>query len=244
MSEPQRALALLRAERLARIPRPPADPLAARLDHAILSIAALAARPQFHAECLARAGLGREFFPDHPARLVDPALYGVLAALEGQGMPGPMSIGIRLGLRPSTVAHHLARLERRGLVERRRYVGNGKWGQALLTPTGRVAYETIRDARHAVLCDLLRTWNEEGQRDLVEQVARLGDAIRVLNVAAEGKAARRRLEADDRRSPEEKERTRRLAAERYRRYKAVRDEERARRELPRRTIAIRPLDFW
>jgi len=244
MTDTQRIPALLRAERQERIPRPPADPLAARLDHAILSIGALAARPQFHAESRARAGLGRHHFPDHPARRVDPALYGVLAALDGQGMPGPTSIGIRLGLHPSTVAHHLERLERRGLVERNRYFGNRRWGQVLLTPAGRVAYETIRDGRHEVLRDLLRKWTEDEQRSLVEQVARLGDAIRALNMAAEGKAAERRREAADRRSPEEKERARRLAAERYQRYRAAREEERARREPPRRTVAIEPLGLW
>jgi DNA-binding MarR family transcriptional regulator len=244
MTDAQRIPSLLRAERLARVPLPPADPAAARLDQAILSIGALAARPQFHAESRDRAGLGRHHFPDHPARRVDPALYGVLAALVGEGMPGPTSIAIRLGLHPSTVAHHLERLERRGLVERRHYPGNRKWGQTLLTPAGKVAYETIRDARHEALRELLGKWTEEEQRQLVGQVARLGDAIRALNMAARSKASNRLREAEDRRSPEEKERARRLAAQRYRRYKAARGEERGRRRSPCRTVTVDAVDLW
>lgn len=128
-------------------------------------------------------------------------------------------------------------------MERRRYQGNRKWGKALLTPAGRVAYETIRDARHEALHELLGKWTDEERRQLVEQVARFGDAIRALDLAAQGKAMDRLRKAADHRSPEEKERVRRLAAERHRRYKATGKEARAWLP-PRRTVTIDPLDLW
>jgi DNA-binding MarR family transcriptional regulator len=179
-----RVTELVREDRLARIPPPPVDPLIARLDHAILSIGALAARPRFHAESRRRAGLGGGYFPDHPARRVDPALYGVLAALDGAGMPGPMSIAVRLGLHPSTVSHHLERLECRGLIERHRYWQHRKWGDMRLTREGRDAYVTLRDARHEALADLLSQVPIDDREDLVQAVACLGDAVRRHNLDA------------------------------------------------------------
>ncbi len=181
---PPRVTELVREDRLARIPPPPVDPLIARLDHAILSIGALAARPRFHAESRRRAGLGGGYFPDHPARRVDPALYGVLAALDGAGMPGPMSIAVRLGLHPSTVSHHLERLECRGLIERHRYWQHRKWGDMRLTREGRDAYVTLRDARHEALADLLSQVPIDDREDLVQAVACLGDAVRRHNLDA------------------------------------------------------------
>jgi DNA-binding MarR family transcriptional regulator len=209
-------------DRESRLPRPPADPLLARLDHAILSLGALAARPRFHTESRARAGLGREFFPNHPARRVDPALYGVLAALAGEGMPGPSSIAVRLGLSPSTVSHHLATLQRRGLVERRPYFGHRKWRDVELTPLGKDAYETLRDARHELLATLLDQWTPDERRSVVNAVAKLGDAVRMRNLDAHERSLAKAREAALDRTPEQIEKARRYQRERYARSRSGR----------------------
>jgi MarR family 2-MHQ and catechol resistance regulon transcriptional repressor len=232
------------ADHKARIPKPPADPLIARLDQAVLSLAALAARPQFHAESRARAGLGRHHFPDHPARRVDPALYGVLAALAGEGMPGPSSIAVRLGLHPSTVSHHLDRLQRRGLVERRPCFAHRKWRNVELTAAGKEAYETIRDARHEALAALVRDWVPEDRQRLADLVARLGDAVRVHNLHIHERALDKAREATFRRSPEQREKARQDAHERYLREKeAAWQANRQRSGRERRSVRVSPSDF-
>ena len=149
------------------------------LDKAIQTIGSLAARPGFHAQALARAGLTHDYFPDHPARSVDPALYGVLLALTGLGMPGPDGLAIRLGLHPSTVSHHLRRLEERGLVERRRYLIDRRMLAPRLTAQGRTALVTLQQARCQLLAAMLDDWPESEYRILSEVLGRLADDIRI-----------------------------------------------------------------
>lgn len=243
-NQPPSVTDLLREDRLARIPKAPLDPLIARLDHAILSIGALAARPRFHAESRDRAGLGGPHFPDHPARRVDPALYGVLAALDGQGMPGPTSIAIRLGLHPSTVSHHLERLERRGLVERRRYPEHRKWGDVRLTREGREAYVALRDARHEALADLLSGLTENERAQSVAAVARLGDAVRLHSLRAHRHYLDRVLQRTDAWTPERREHARRIGRERYHRLRAEQSENERQRQERRPVVTIGPFDDW
>ena len=149
------------------------------IDKAIQTIGSLAARPGFHAQALARAGLTHDYFPDHPARSVDPALYGVLLALTGLGMPGPDGLAIRLGLHPSTVSHHLRRLEERGLVERRRYLIDRRMLAPRLTAQGRTALVTLQQARCQLLTAMLDDWPESEYRILSEVLGRLADDIRI-----------------------------------------------------------------
>ena len=149
------------------------------IDKAIQTIGSLAARPGFHGQALARAGLMHDYFPDHPARSVDPALYGVLLALTGLGMPGPDGLAIRLGLHPSTVSHHLRRLEERGLVERRRYLIDRRMLAPRLTAQGRTALVTLQQARCQLLLAMLDDWPESEYRILSEVLARLADDIRI-----------------------------------------------------------------
>lgn len=244
-NSPPPTTSFLLADRHARTPRPPGDPLVARLDHAILSLGALAARPQFHAEVHARAGLGAHHFPDHPARRVDPALYGVLAALAGEGMPGPSSIAVRLGLHPSTVSRHLERLERRGLVERRPFFGHRKWRDVELTTEGREAYETLRDARHEALAALVSDWSPKEKAILAEVVGRLGDAVRVHNLRVHTCSLDARRDAWSHRSPEQVETDRRHERERYAKAKAAQADVDGQRETGRRrSVRVGPSGFW
>jgi DNA-binding MarR family transcriptional regulator len=240
-NSPPPTTSFLLADREAQTPRPPADPLVARLDHAILSLGALAARPQFHAEAHSRAGLGAHHFPDHPARCVDPALYGVLAALAGEGMPGPSSIAVRLGLHPSTVSHHLDRLSRRGLAERRPFFGHRKWRDVGLTPEGREAYETLRDARHDALAELVKDWSPQEKAMLAEPKGRLGDAVRVHNLRAHERSLDTARDAWSRRTPEQVEKDRHRECARYARAKAAQADVDRRREVGRRgSVRVRP----
>ena len=166
------------------------------IDKALQTIGSLAARPGFHAQALARAGLTHDYFPDHPARRVDPALYGVLLALTGLGMPGPDGLAIRLGLHPSTVSHHLRRLEERGLVERRRYLIDRRMLAPRITAQGRTALVTLQQARCQLLAAMLGDWPEGEYRILGDVLARLADDVRIWTFSRlrEGKAKRR--EAD------------------------------------------------
>ena len=153
------------------------------IDKAIQTIGSLAARPGFHGQALARAGLTHDYFPDHPARSVDPALYGVLLALTGLGMPGPDGLAIRLGLHPSTVSHHLRRLEERGLVERRRYLIDRRMLAPRLTEQGKTALVTLQQARCQLLVAMLDDWPQNEYRILSESLARLADDIRIGTLA-------------------------------------------------------------
>ena len=166
------------------------------IDKAIQTIGSLAARPGFHEKALARAGLTHDHFPDHPARSGDPALYGVLLALTGLGMPGPDGLAIRLGLHPSTVSHHLQRLEQRGLVERRRYLIDRRLLAPRLTAQGKTALVTLQQARCQLLAAMLGDWPEGEYRILGDVLARLADDVRIWTFSRlrEGKA--KRSEAD------------------------------------------------
>lgn len=243
-NDPPGVIDLVREDRLARLPAPPADPLIARLDHAVLSIGALAARPRFHTESRQRAGLGGRHFPEHPARRVDPAQYGVLAALDGNGMPGPTSIAIRLGLHPSTVSHHLERLERRGLIERHRFRAHRKWGDMRLTRAGREAYVTIRDARHEALKELLHGLTDDQREQVVRALALFGDAVRRHNLRAHRRDLDRVLARIDGWSPEQRRHARDVARERYTRTKRERLESERQRESRRPVVTIGPFDDW
>lgn len=241
------AIAQLRkADRAARTPRAARDPAIERLDQAILSLGALPARPRFHAEARARAGLGRHHFPEHPARRLDPSPYGVLAALAGSGMPGPASIAIRLGLSSSTVSRHLSRLEARGLVERSTHRGDRRWSNHRLTPAGREAFETIRDARHEALAATVASWTPDDVTQLVTTVARLADAIRVHNIATYRHDLDRRRRSAHERPPDVQEEERRRARERYARKKEAETRREAAREeaLRRRRLATIPDSGW
>lgn len=238
-TRPPRTRSFLLADREARMPRPPADPLVARLEHAILSLGALAARPQFHGEARSRAGLGGYYFPQHPARRVDPAAYGVLAALADEGMPGPSSIAVRLGFDPSTVSDHLRPLQERGLVERRPYFGHSRWRDVELTPAGRDAYETLRDARHEALAALIVDWPADEKAQLTAVVGRLGDAVRVHNLAVHERCPTEARHAARRRTPEEIEKARR-----YQRARCEREHPEAVARSPRRRPTVRVPDLF
>jgi DNA-binding MarR family transcriptional regulator len=143
-----------------RQPRSPSSPLIARLDAAIQTLASLAARPQFHAIALERAGLLPGVFPEHPARSIDPALYGVLLVLHADAWAGPSALAAELGLHPSTICHHLVRLEERGLIHRRRAAGDGRMSLVSFTEPGILGFETVRNARHPVLSGLVTSQGE------------------------------------------------------------------------------------
>ena len=151
------------------------------LDQAIQTVAGAAARPQFHRAALERAGLTSDRFSHHPARKVDPALYGVLLALHGRGMPSPNSLALRLGLHSSTVSHHLARLEDRGLIERSRYWADGRLLAPVMTQAGMDAFVALHIARLSLLDELTGKWSRDDAQRLGTLMSRLGGELRVLN---------------------------------------------------------------
>ena len=144
-------------------------------------MAGAAARPQFHRAALERAGITSGRLRDHPARKIDPALYGVLLALHGRGMPGPRSLALRLGLHSSTLCHHLARLEQRGLIERQRYWADRRLVAPILTPEGSDAFATLQWARLTLLDELTAPWSDDDLKALTTLMGRFAAALRVFN---------------------------------------------------------------
>jgi DNA-binding MarR family transcriptional regulator len=137
------------------------------LDRAILVIAALAGKPQFHRIALRAAGLGEGRQLDHPAHLVDPALYAVLAELDAAPRQAATSIASHLGLHPATVSHHLATLrERRLLGPASVHLGDQRRRVTKLTDAGREAYSALHLARLALLASLIADWSADDRRDL------------------------------------------------------------------------------
>ena len=166
-----------------RLPRPPSSPLIAKLDAAIQTLASLAARPQFHAIALETAGLLPGVFPEHPARSIDPALYGVLLALEAHAWAGPGTLAADLGLHPSTICHHLVRLEQREIIERRRTARDARMSTASFTEPGILAFETVRDARHTMLARLALGRGEESAARLASLLSDLAEDVRSMHAA-------------------------------------------------------------
>lgn len=166
-----------------RVPRPAPSPLIEQLDQTIQTLASLAARPQFHTMALERAGLTTAVFPDHPARSIDPALYGVLLAIEADPWLGPSSLAARLGLHPSTVCHHLARLEERSIITRRRTLPIARSAVIRFTEPGILGFETVRDARHAMLEEVALRHGDGRASRLVACLAGLTRDVRDMHAA-------------------------------------------------------------
>jgi DNA-binding MarR family transcriptional regulator len=184
------------------VPAEPTVQQLRRFDTAIQSIASLAARPRFHHAALERAGLGGPRPADHPARLIDPTLYGVMLALGGQGPPRPQNLALRLGLDPSTVCHHLRTLETRGLIDRRALLSRRRQSAARITAAGAQAMAALTAARHELLAYLLRDWCAAALADVVNLTAEFADDVRVFNLDVERERSNRRRSARDRRAAE------------------------------------------
>ena len=89
-------------------------------------------------------------------------------------------------------------------MERRPYFGDRRWRDVELTPAGKDAYETLRDARQEALAALIADWTADEKAQLAAVVGRLGDAVRVHNLAVHERrlaAARERAGAPGSRGP-------------------------------------------
>lgn len=105
-----------------------------------------------------------------------------------------------------------------------------RWSNVRLTPDGREAFETIRDARHEALAAIISSWTPEEAALLVKVIARLADAVRVHNLEAHLRDLERRRRAARERPPDVQEEERRRARERHAQKKEAEAQREAERE--------------
>jgi DNA-binding MarR family transcriptional regulator len=111
---------------------------------------------------------------------LDRASIPLLGVLEEQGEVRPSDLAAALELDPSTVSRQLGQLERLGLVQRSADQADGRATLIGLTPAGRGNLATVRQARAALLEDVLAQWNEADREQLQALLDRLLESLAAL----------------------------------------------------------------
>lgn len=112
-----------------------------------------------------------------PAEGLTPALHGLLRRLERDGPQGVTSLARQLGVLPSSVTVASQRLERMGLVERRRGRGDERRVELALTDSGREAIAATRRRRAERLRRAVSTLAPEERERLAALLRALEEAV-------------------------------------------------------------------
>jgi DNA-binding MarR family transcriptional regulator len=108
---------------------------------------------------------------------LDRASIPLLGVLEEQGDVRPSDLAAALELDPSTVSRQLRLLESLGLVARTADHHDGRSVLIALTPSGRGSLTTVRQARAAVLHNVLADWAERDRELLYALLGRLANDL-------------------------------------------------------------------
>jgi DNA-binding MarR family transcriptional regulator len=113
------------------------------------------------------------FFEECTAFDITPVQYGLLTTLSVNPDLDQNSLGRELGIDRTNVADVLARLERRGLLERRRSPRDKRMVLARLTPAGERVTKEMYDAMHRAQKRLLAPLPRDARRAFVAAMVRL-----------------------------------------------------------------------
>lgn len=108
---------------------------------------------------------------------LDRSAYLLLSELAVRGPLSIAALAQTFQLDLSTASRQVAALEAKQLVERLADPADGRISILEITPRGRAAVQTTREARHALYAQLLEDWPEEERRAFGTYLARLNQAI-------------------------------------------------------------------
>lgn len=123
---------------------------------------------------------------------LDRGLHPLVTTIGQRGPMRTTDLAAALALETSTVSRHVARLERAGLVERAGDPADGRASFIALSPTGRHAFEAIREAWENLLTEALVIFGPSGSRRFAEELLRFGECLEALDPTLEGPSVEHR----------------------------------------------------
>ena len=119
----------------------------------------------------------RDRFVTAAGMALDRASYGVLFRLEEGGPARLSDLAQRLGLDLSTASRQVHHLEVAGLVRRAVVEEDRRAALLSVTGEGRELVERIRQAKRAVITEMLAGWTQDEREELARVLTRLADEI-------------------------------------------------------------------
>jgi DNA-binding MarR family transcriptional regulator len=119
----------------------------------------------------------RDRFDAAAGMALDRASYSVLFRLEEGGPTRLSELAQRLGLDLSTASRQVHHLELAGLVQRAVVEEDRRAALLSVTDEGRELIARIRQAKRAVITEMLAGWTQEERQELGRVLTRLADEI-------------------------------------------------------------------
>jgi DNA-binding MarR family transcriptional regulator len=107
---------------------------------------------------------------------VDLSAYPVLIRLDEQGPMRIRRLAEELHVDPSTVSRQVKTLVETGLLSSTPDESDGRASVMALTKRGEAVLRKIRDARHAMLAELIQTWSVDEQEQLNRSLTMLAQS--------------------------------------------------------------------
>jgi DNA-binding MarR family transcriptional regulator len=119
----------------------------------------------------------RDHFVAAAGMVLDRPGYSVLFRLKEGGPTRLSDLAQRLGLDLSTTSRHVHHLEVAGLVQRAVVEEDRRAALLSLTDEGRDLVERVREAKRAVITEMLAGWTAGEREELGRVLTRLADEI-------------------------------------------------------------------
>lgn len=132
----------------------------------LIEIVSVMNAPERDAGLLAKAGLSLER-----------ALFPPLVLIARLGPIGVVELANRLGRDYTTVSRQVARLQALDLVERRPSLADKRVHEAVATPRGQAACDSLDRAREEMAVVLFADWSRKDFDDLVRLMRRLASTL-------------------------------------------------------------------
>jgi len=108
---------------------------------------------------------------------VDRSGYLAMRMLDSLGPVSANCLAQALRLDASTVTRQISALVGEGLAERQKNPADGRSSTIVLTDAGRAMMREVEDKRRLLIQELVRGWDQPGQRALGTSLARLNDSL-------------------------------------------------------------------
>ena len=112
---------------------------------------------------------------------LDRAAYLLLNRLEREGPVGVKALAQAMGIDSSTVTRQVAPLVEGGLVDRVPNPNDGRAVLLALSGLGRERLYQVREARQALMRELLADWTEEEREQFTSLLTRFNQSMRAFN---------------------------------------------------------------
>ena len=138
------------------------------LHEAMIDIVSVINRPQRDEMMVREAGIS-----------LDRALFPLLVVIERRGPIGVVDLADRVGRDYTTVSRQVAKLEGRGLVERRAAAAaDRRISRATVTAKGKAMTDAVDKTRERIVGAMFATWDDRDVKELVRLVRMFADAVK------------------------------------------------------------------